>query len=62
MKMLDMLMTYENGELESDLVPVLFQNLIDSGLIFHLQGNYLREVRNLIDAGVVTVATADIEE
>lgn len=62
MKMLDMMMAYENGELDMDNTVVLFQNLIDSGLIFALQGNYMRTARDLVDAGLIDLTTADIEE
>lgn len=62
MKMLDMLMAYEDGTLDNELVPVLFQNLIDSGLIFSLQGHYVRVAKELVDAGLIDLTTADIEE
>lgn len=62
MKMLDMLMAYEDGTLDNEMIPVLFQNLIDSGLIFSLQGHYVRVARELVDAGLIDLTTADIEE
>jgi hypothetical protein len=62
MKMLDMLMAYEDGTLDADLVPVLFQNLVDSGLIFTLQGHYVRMARELVELGLIDLTTADIEE
>jgi hypothetical protein len=62
MKMLDMLMAYEDGTLDRDLIPVLFQNLVDSGLIFSLQGHYVRTARELVENGLVDLTTADIEE
>lgn len=62
MKMLDMMMSYENGELDTDQTVELFQNLIDSGLIFNLQGHYMRMAKELVDAGLVDLTTADIEE
>jgi hypothetical protein len=62
MKMLDMLMAYEDGTLDNELVPVLFQNLIDSGLIFSLQGHYVRVAKELVDASLIDLTTADIEE
>jgi hypothetical protein len=61
MKMLDMLMAYEDGTLESDLIPELFQNLVDSGLIFSLQGHYMRVVKDLVEAGLVDLTT-DVED
>jgi len=62
MKMLDMLMAYEDGTLDRDLIPVLFQNLVDSGLIFSLQGHYVKAARELVEAGLIDLTTADIEE
>lgn len=62
MKLLDMLIAYENDTLDADLVPKLFQNLVDSGLIFSLQGSYMRKVKDLVEAGLVDLTTADIEE
>jgi hypothetical protein len=61
MKMLDMLMAYEDGSLETDLIPELFQNLVDSGLIFSLQGHYMRAVKDLVEAGLVDLTT-DVED
>lgn len=55
--MLDMLMAYEDGALDSELVPVLFQNLVDSGLIFSLQGHYVRVAKELVEAGLIDLTT-----
>lgn len=60
--MLNMLMDYEDGNLDNSLVPVLFQNLVDSGLIFSLQGHYVKVAKELVDAGLIDLTTADIEE
>jgi hypothetical protein len=62
MKMIDMLMAYEDGELDSEQTVELFQNLIDSGLIFNLQGHYMRVAKELVNAGLIDLTTADIEE
>lgn len=62
MKMLDMMMAYENNELDINQTVELFQKLIDSGLIFSLQGHYMRVARDLVDAGLIDLTTADIEE
>lgn len=61
MKMLEMLIAYENGTLDDNDTVVLFQNLIDSGLIFSLQGHYMRVVKDLVEAGLVDLST-DTEE
>lgn len=62
MKMIDMMMAYEDGQLDMEQTIELFQNLIDSGLIFSLQGDYLRVARDLVEAGLIDLTTADIEE
>lgn len=62
MKMLDMLMAYENNELDMNQTVELFQNLIDSGLIFSLQGHYIRVAKDLVEAGLIDLTTADVEE
>tara|TARA_R100000008_G_scaffold48038_1_gene28507 strand:- start:227 stop:415 length:189 start_codon:yes stop_codon:yes gene_type:complete len=47
------LIAYENGEMEEPEVIALFQFLLDSGMIDHLQGSYQRMAQQLIDAGLV---------
>lgn len=42
---------YEDGELEAHEKIELFQGLIDSGLIAHLQGHYGRTAHDLIKSG-----------
>jgi hypothetical protein len=45
------IMAFESGELDDDGVIELFQELIDSGLVWQLQGSYGRTARALIDNG-----------
>ena len=56
-----MLVSYEEGTLNAEHVPVLFQNLIDSGLIFQLQGSYVRVAKELVETGLVTLSM-DVDE
>lgn len=48
------IIAYETGELELDGVVELFQNLVDTGLAWQLQGHYGRTAVALIEAGLVT--------
>lgn len=51
---LDMIIAFEQGELDEDGVVELFQGLVDTGLAWQLQGFYGRTARDLIEAGLVT--------
>jgi hypothetical protein len=48
------IIAFESGELDQDGVIELFQNLVDSGLAWSLQGSYGRTAQALIQAGLVT--------
>lgn len=48
------IMEYEEGEMEEDDAIEFFQELIDSGLAWQLQGSYGRTAASLIEAGVCT--------
>ena len=62
MKMIDMLMAYEAGDLNEEKTVELFQNLIDSGLIFGLQGSYMRTARELVEAGLIDLSAGVNED
>ncbi len=56
MSHLDFIMAYENGELDDDDVIVVgFQQLIDSGVVWQLQGHYGRTAHALIESGLCLV-------
>lgn len=49
---LNQIIAYEQGDLEENEVIALFQELIDSGLAWKLQGHYGRVADSLITAGI----------
>jgi hypothetical protein len=51
MDQIDKIIAFEQGELDEEGILELFQELIDSGLAWQLQGSYGRIARNLIEAG-----------
>ena len=51
MDQLGMMMDWEAGELDEEATIELFQNLLDTGLAWSLQGCYGRMAARLIEAG-----------
>jgi hypothetical protein len=52
--MLDKLLQFENGDMEDNEVIEFFQELVDSGMAWRLQGSYGRMAKHLIEEGLVT--------
>jgi hypothetical protein len=50
------IMTYEQGDMSQEESLQFFQELIDTGLAFKLQGHYGRTAFRLIKAGLVRPA------
>tara|TARA_Y100000034_G_C6645191_1_gene282204 strand:+ start:113 stop:301 length:189 start_codon:yes stop_codon:yes gene_type:complete len=50
---LNQIMAYENGEMENDEVIDFFQSLLDSRIIYSLQGSYQRQAQALLEAGYI---------
>lgn len=53
MDQLDNMIAWENGTLSEEDTVTLFQNLVDTGLAWKLQGGYGRQAHALIQAGLV---------
>ena len=51
---LESIIAYEDGQLDEDETLALFQDLVDSGLAWHLQGHYGRAAAAYIAAGLVS--------
>lgn len=54
MDLVDKVMAYEQGDLEEEEVIELFQELVDTGVVWGLQGSYGRTAKALILAGHIT--------
>lgn len=52
--LLTKIMSFEEGTLDDEGIVKLFQNLVDTGLAWQLQGFYGRTACDLIAAGLVT--------
>lgn len=55
-EIVDRIMAYEQGDMSQQEMLQFFQELIDTGLAFRLQGHYGRTAANLIKAGLVRPA------
>jgi hypothetical protein len=50
----DKIIAYEGGDMSDEETIEFFQELINSGLVWNLQGSYGRTAKQLIDAGLCT--------
>ena len=62
MDQVDKIMAFEQGDLDDDGVIELFQELIDSGLAWKLQGSYGRMANALIANGYCEACNANAIE
>ncbi len=51
--LLGKMMAWEDGSLDCDDVVPFFQRIVDSGLVWKLQGTYGRTAQNMLDAGMI---------
>lgn len=51
MDQVDMIIAFENGELDHDGIVELFQQLINNGTVWNLQGTYGRTAMQLVREG-----------
>ena len=58
MSEIDKIIAYEQGELNDVEAVELFQTLLDSGVVWQLQGHYGRTAKALIEQGYITLKTA----
>lgn len=58
----DTMMAYEQDGLSEDEMVEFFQQLVDTGMAWKLQGSYGRSATALIEAGLVIVPGSTDEE
>jgi hypothetical protein len=52
------IMAYEDGQMSEDETIEFFQQLVNSGLAWQLQGSYGRMAKAMLDAGVIHLPTS----
>jgi hypothetical protein len=48
------IMAYEEGRLDDEETIELFQHLVSTGTIWHLQGSYQRAAQALLEDGLIS--------
>jgi hypothetical protein len=51
MDLIDKIMAYEQGEMDDEKIVEMFQEMINDGSVWKLQGSYGRMASALIDSG-----------
>jgi len=52
-EMINKIIAYENGDLDNQEIIKLFQELLNEGLVWELQGHYGRTAEQMIEEGVI---------
>lgn len=60
MENIDQIIAYEQGDLDKEQTIKLFQDLIDNGMAWRLQGHYGRTAHELIERGLCHPAKATL--
>lgn len=55
---LDAIIAFEQGDLDEEDTLALFQDLVDTGLAWSLQGSYGRTAKHLLDQGLIHAAAS----
>jgi hypothetical protein len=58
MDLFSSIMAFEQGELDEQQMLELFQNLVNNGMAWSLQGSYGRTAMHLIEAGLVILPSS----
>lgn len=61
MNITDAIINYEQGELDEEDTITLFQELVDTGLAWTLQGSYGRQAQWLIEAGLIEAPGREVK-
>ena len=56
-RLTDDIVLFENGALDDERTDALFQYLLDTGMVWRLQGSYGRTARTLLDARRISLNT-----
>lgn len=59
--LIDQILSYEKGELSTEKVIELFQYLLDTGIIWRLQGHYGRTATEMLKSRLLVIQDEDYE-